>query len=118
MTMVFVDRNKAEYGVESICRQIRVAPSSYYEYKKRKLDPDRLPDRIKLDMKLELDIQRVWQDNSQVYGARKVWRQLLREGIDVARCTIERLMKKLEIQGTRRGRKCWTAVADITFVAT
>lgn len=112
MTMVFVDRNKAEYGVESICRQIRIAPSSYYEYKRRKRDLDRLPDRIKRDMKLALEIQRIWENNFRVYGARKVWRQLLREGIDVARSTIERLMKKLEIQGARRGRKCWTTVAD------
>ncbi|MBK7492339.1 MAG: IS3 family transposase [Nitrosomonas sp.] len=61
---------------------------------------------------LELDIQRVWKDNFRVYGARKVWRQLLREGIGVARCTIERLMKKLGIQGVRRGKKCWTTISD------
>lgn len=112
MMMVFVDRNKEEYGVEPICRQIQIAPSSYYEHKRRERDPDRLPDRIKQDMKLELDIQRVWEDNFRVYGARKVWRQLLREGIGIARCTVERLMKKLGMQGARRGRKCWTTVAD------
>ena len=63
MTMVFVDRNKAEYGVEPVCRQIQIAPSSYYEHKRRERDLDRLPDRIKRDMKLELQIQRVWEDN-------------------------------------------------------
>jgi len=63
-------------------------------------------------MKLAPEIQRIWKSNFRVYGARKVWRQLLREGIDVARCTIERLMKKLDIQGARRSRKCWTTVAD------
>ncbi|MBK7493634.1 MAG: IS3 family transposase [Nitrosomonas sp.] len=112
MMVTFVDSNKAEYGVEPICRQIQIAPSSYYEHKVRERDPDRLPDRIKRDMRLELDIQRVWKDNFRVYGARKVWRQLLREGIGVARCTIERLMKKLGIQGVRRGKKCWTTISD------
>ena len=63
-------------------------------------------------MRLELDIQRVWKDNFRVYGARKVWRQLLREGISVARCTVERLMKKLKMQGDRRGIKYWTTIAD------
>ena len=71
-----------------------------------------MPDRIKRDMRLELDIQRVWKDNFRVYGARKVWRQLLREGIGVARCTVERLMKKLGMQGVRRGKKCWTTISD------
>ncbi|MBX9895023.1 MAG: IS3 family transposase [Nitrosomonas sp.] len=63
-------------------------------------------------MRLELDIQRVWKGNFRVYGVRKVWRQLLREGIGVACCTVERLMKKLGLQGVRRGRKCWITVAD------
>jgi hypothetical protein len=93
MTMVFVDRNKAAYGVESICRQIRIAPSNYYEYK-----------RCKRDIKLATEIQRIWESNFRVYGARKVWRQLLREGIGVARRTVERLMKKLGMQGIRRGK--------------
>jgi len=99
-------------GRSDICRQRRIAPSSDYEYKRRKRDPDRLPDRIKRDMKLAPEIQRIWESNFRVYGTRKVWRQLLREGVDVARCTIERLMKKLEIQSARRDRKCWTTVAD------
>ena len=112
MMVTFVDSNKAEYGVEPICRQIQIAPSSYYEHKVCERDPDRLPSRIKRDMRLELDIQRVWKDNYQVYGARKVWRQLLREGIGVARCKVERLMNKLGIQGVRRGKKCWATIAD------
>ena len=116
MMMVFVDRNKAEYGVELICRQIQIAPSSYYEHKRRERDPDRLPGRIKRDTKLELDIQRVWESNFRVYGVRKVWRQLLREGIGVARCTVERLMKKLGMRGVRRGTKCWTTIADDLLV--
>lgn len=72
MMMLFVDRNKVEYGIEPVCRQIQIAPSSYYEHKRRERDPDRLPDRTKRDMKLELEIQRVWESNFQVYGVRKV----------------------------------------------
>ncbi len=112
MMMLFVDRNKAEYGVEPVCRQVQIAPSSYYEHKRRERDPDRLPDRIKRDMKLELEIQRIWEDNFRVYGVRKVWRQLIREGMRAARCTIERLMKKLGIQGIKRGKKSWTTISD------
>lgn len=103
MTVAFVDQHREQYGVEPICSQIQIAPSSYYEYKARERDPDRLPDRIKRDRALEHDIQRVWENNFKVYGANKVWRQLMREGIRVARCTVERLMKQLRIQGIRRG---------------
>lgn len=109
---IFVDQHKEQYGVEPICRQIQIAPSSYYEHKARERDPDRLPDRIKRDKELESDIQRVWKNNFKVYGANKVWRQLLREGIVTARCTVERLMKKLGLQGVRRGRRCWTTITD------
>jgi putative transposase len=109
---IFVDQHKEQYGVEPICRQIQIAPSSYYEHKARERDPDRLPDRTKRDKTLERDIQRIWESNFKVYGANKVWRQLIREGIRVARCTVERLMKKLGIQGIRRGKKCWTTIAD------
>ena len=109
---MFIDQHKQRYGVEPICRQIQIAPSSYYEHKAREHDPERLPARVKRDRILEHDIQRVWDENFRVYGANKVWRQLHREGIQVARCTVERLMKKLEIQGIRRGKKCWTTIAD------
>ncbi len=112
MRVLFVDQHKEQYGVEPICRQIQIAPSSYYEHKARERDPGRLSDRIKRDKALECDIQRVWKNNFKVYGANKIWRQMLREGIRVVRCTVERLMKKLEIQGIRRGKKCWTTIAD------
>ncbi|GJL76610.1 IS3 family transposase [Nitrosomonas sp.] len=97
---------------QPICRQIQIASSSYYEYKTRERDPDRLPDPIKRDKTLEREIQRVWDSNFKVYGVNIVWRQLIREGIQVAGCTIERLMKKLGIQGIRRGKKCWATIAD------
>jgi len=110
--IVFIDQHRKQFGVEPICRQIQIAPSSYYEHKAREHTPERLPARIKRDRILEHDIQRVWEENFRVYGANKVWRQLHREGIEVARCTVERLMKKLGIQGIRRGKRCWTTIAD------
>ena len=108
----FIDQHKDQHGVEPICRQIQIAPSSYYVQKARERDPDRLPERMKRDKALERDIQRVWEENFKVYGAHKVWRQLIREDIRAARCTVERLMKNLGIQGIRRGKKCWTTIAD------
>ncbi len=110
--VLFIDQHKERYGVEPICSQIQIAPSSYYQHKACERDPDGLPDRVKRDRELERDIQRVWEKNFKVYGAHKVWRQLLREDIRVARCTVERLMKRLGIQGARRGKKCWTTIAD------
>jgi len=89
-----------------------ISPSTYYEHKARERDPGRRPERVKRDDALKADITRVWEDNFRVYGARKIWRQLNRERIKVARCTVERLMQRLEIQGVRRGAKCWTTIAD------
>jgi transposase InsO family protein len=111
----FIDEHRSEYGVEPICQQLPIAPSTYYERKAREGDPERLPDRTRRDSALEIDIQRVWEENFEVYGARKVWRQLNRECTEVARCTVERLMKRLGIQGVRRGRKCWTTISDDTL---
>ncbi|SFM84460.1 IS3 family transposase [Nitrosomonas communis] len=111
--MALVDQHREQYGVEPICSKIQIVPSSYYEHKARERDPDRLPDRTKRDRALEHDIKRVWENNTKVYGVNKVWRQLIREGIQVARCTVERLMKKLGIQGTRRGKKYWATRADV-----
>ena len=113
--MSFIDTHRADQGVESICKQLPIAPSTYYEHKSREADPGRLPARTKRDQTLCVEIRRVWEDNFQVYGARKVWRQLQREGHAVARCTVEWLMKQLEIQGVRRGAKRWTTVCDETL---
>ncbi|SFM86154.1 IS3 family transposase [Nitrosomonas communis] len=109
---ILVDQHQEQYGVEPVCWQIQIAPSSYYEYKARERDPDQFTDRAKRDKALERDIQRIWESNFKVYGANKVWRQLIREGIRVARCTYARLMKRLGIQGVSRGKKCWTTIAD------
>ncbi len=111
--MAFVDDHRDEYGVEPICRVLPIAPSTYYEQKARQADPYRLPPRIRHDMALRDEIQRVWDENFQVYGARKVWLQLIREAHRVARCTIERLMRQMELQGAIRGKRSKvTTVAD------
>lgn len=110
--VAFIDDHKAAYGVESICKQLPIAPSTFYAYKAREADPDRLPWRARRDIDLCKDIQRVWKENLRVYGARKIWRQLNRETIHVARCTVERLMKQLNLQGVVRGRRCRTTISD------
>ena len=111
--IAFIDEQRGEYGVEPICKQLPIAVSTYYEHKSRQTDPNREPDRVRHDRWLEAEIQRVWDENLQVYGAKKVWRQLKREGIAAARCTVERLMQGLGIQGAvRGGAKCWTTVSD------
>jgi len=112
--VAFVDVHRAEYGVEPICAELPIAPSTYYECKARQADPGRLPPRVQRDPELCTSIQRVWGENFRVYGARKVWRQLRREGIPVARCTVERLMGRLGLRGVVRGRRCRTTIpADI-----
>ena len=108
----FIDTHRYAYGVESICAQLPIAPSTYYEHKAREADPKRLPPRLRRDDELSDEIQRIWEENFRVYGARKVWRQLKREQITVARCTVERLMQKLGLQGAVRGRTCRTTVSD------
>ena len=142
--MLFIDGHRHMHGVEPICALLPIAPSSYYEQKARQADPSRLPERVKRDAFLRPEIQRVWDENFQVYGARKVWRQLNREGIEVARYTVERLMRYMGLCGAVRGKKFKTTtpgagtsrpadlvqrdfsasrpnellVVDITFVAT
>ncbi len=108
----FVDEQREEHGVEPICRQLPIAPSIYYEQKAREADPSRLPKRAVRDAELREEIERVWKENFGVYGARKVWRQLMREELHVARCTVERLMREMGLRGVVRGRKVKTTVPD------
>jgi putative transposase len=110
--ITFIDDHRQIYGVEPICRVLPIAPSTYYLHVARCADPGRLPARAQRDATLCGEIRRVWEENFQVYGVRKVWRQLAREGIQVARCTVERLMKKLGLRGVRRGRFIRTTVSD------
>jgi len=108
----FIDKHRATYGVESICAMLPIAPSTYYEQKARQADPSRLPRRAQRDAVLCEQIYRIWHDNRRVYGAHKVWRQLHREDIPVARCTVERLMRTLGLEGVVRGRKPKTTIPD------
>jgi transposase InsO family protein len=110
--IAFIDAHKDQHGIEPLCKQLPIAVSTYYAHKDREADPDKEPNRSIRDRHLKPEIQRVWDENLQVYGVRKVWRQLKREGFVIARCTVERLMKALEIQGVRRGAKCWTTISD------
>ena len=108
----FIDDHREAYGVESICRVLPIAPSVYYEQKAREADPSRLPARVVRDAFLMVEVERVWRENRCVYGARKVWRQLNREEIGVARCTVERLMRIMGLRGVVRGRRIRTTVPD------
>jgi putative transposase len=108
----FIDTHRGGYGVEPICRVLPIAPSTYYEHRARRVDPGRLSARAQRDARLCPEIRRVWEENFQVYGVRKVWRQLKREGIEVARCTVERLMRQMGLQGAVRGRKFKTTIPD------
>jgi transposase InsO family protein len=140
----FIEAHRGEYGVESICTQVPIAPSTYYAWKRQTTDPTRQSARAQCDAALRPEIQRVWDENFRVYGAEKVWRQLGREEIVTARCTVERLMRTMGLRGATRGRaftittqredgtrpadlvqRTFTAtrpnalwVADLTYVAT
>jgi transposase InsO family protein len=110
--VAFIDAHRAQYGVEPICREVPIAPSQYYARKAREADPGRLAPRLQRDRALKSEIRRVHEENFGVYGARKVWRQLAREGIVAARCTVERLMRSLGLHGVVRGRSPYTTRGD------
>jgi putative transposase len=110
--IAFVGDHHGVHGVEPICRLLPIAPSTYFEHVARRRDPAKLPARAKRDAELQPHIQRVWQENFQVYGVRKVWRQLRREGIAVARCTVGRLMRATGLRGVVRGKAIRTTVSD------
>ena len=105
--LAFIDEQRAHYGVESICRELPIAPSSYYEHKRREADPERRPRRARTDRELRQRIRALHQANHGVYGARKVWRALRAEGLCVARCTVERLMRAEGLAGVVRGGRRW-----------
>ncbi len=102
--VAFIEDHREEYGVEPICSVLPIAPSIYYEQKARQADPSRLPARALRDLGLREEIERVWKENQSVYGARKIWLQLKREGFDVARCTVARLMRQMGLRGVVRGK--------------
>jgi putative transposase len=110
--ITFIDDHRATYGVEPICRVLPIAPSTYYKHVARRVDPGLLPPRLQRDRLLKDEILRIWKANFEVYGADKVWTQLNREGIAVARCTVERLMKLMGLRGVVRGKTVRTTVSD------
>ena len=111
--MSFIDQHRAQYGVEPVCAVLPIAPSTYFARKAQQHDPTTRSPRAQRDDELRAAIQRVWDENEQVYGPRKVWKQLRREGRRVARCTVERLMRAMGLSGAVRGR-AWkvTTLAD------
>jgi len=110
--IAFIDDHRHVYGVEPICRVLPIAPSTYHAHVARRADPTTAPPRVRRDAELRRHIHRVWDENFQVYGVRKIWRQLGREGVAVARCTVARLMREMGLQGAVRGRIKRTTVSD------
>jgi len=102
--VAFIDDHREDYGVEPICAVLPIAPSTYHAHKARERDPSLCSARAQRDAALRPEIQRVWNENRQLYGAMKVWKQLNREGVFVARCTVERLMRDMGLRGAVRGR--------------
>src|SRR5581483_10039435 len=112
--VAFIDEHREGYGVEPICAVLPIAPSTYYQHKAVERYPALRPERVRRDAELRVEIQRVYQDSHRLYGARKVWRQLRREGVRVARCTVERLMHQMGLGGVVRGRRARTTIpADV-----
>ncbi len=108
----YIDRYRDAYGVEPICKVLQIAPSCYRRHAARLRNPALRCQRAQRDDALIPDIERVWHANWQVYGADKVWKQMNREGIRVARCTVERLMQRQGLQGVRRGKVVRTTTPD------
>jgi transposase InsO family protein len=110
--IAFIDDHRDVYGVEPICRVLPIAPSTYYLHVARRVDPGRASARARRDAVLREEIKRVWEENFRVYGVRKMWRQLKREGVEVARCTVARLMSAMGLEGAVRGKPVRTTVSD------
>ena len=108
----FIDDHRAVHGVEPICKVLPIAPSTYRAHAACVADPSRASARVRRDAALRPEIRRVWEGNFKVYGVRKVWRQLLREGIDAARCTVARLMRQMGLQGVVRGKPVKTTIGN------
>jgi len=110
--IAFIDEHRDAYGVEPICRVLPIAPSTYHEHLAQRRDPARQSARARRDQELKSEVTRVFAENFAVYGVRKVWRQMRREGFDVARCTVERLMRDMGLQGVIRGKPVRTTISD------
>ncbi len=113
--IAFIEESREELGVEPICKALQFAPSTYYDRRAILCDPERASPRAKSDAALSLKIDKAWTDNRKLYGARKVWHVLRRQGEDVARCTVERLMRSLGLRGVVRGKKIITTNPDTSL---
>jgi len=114
--VAFVNAHRQAYGVESICRVVPIAPSTYYRHRVRQLHPTKRSARALRDEVLKAIIQRIWREHDQAYGSRKVWKQMGREGLREARCRVRRLMRELGLVGVVRGR-AWTTTTQPDAVA-
>jgi transposase InsO family protein len=110
--IAFIDDHRKAYGVEPICKVLPIAPSTYHERQAQRRDPARLSVRARRDLELKPQIARVFAENFAVYGVRKVWRQMRREEISLARCTVERLMRQMGLRGVIRGKPVRTTISD------
>lgn len=110
--IAFIDDHRVSYGVEPICRVLPIAPSTYHERVAQRRDPTRLSARARRDGVIKPEIARIFAENFAVYGVRKMWRQMMREGVPVARCTVERLMRGMGLQGVIRGKPVRTTLSD------
>jgi len=110
--IAFIDDHRVTYGVEPICKVLPIAPSTYHDHVAKRHDPSKLSARAKRDAALKVEVRRVFEENFRVYGVRKVWRQLRREGTGVARCTVTRLMRQMGLEGAIRGKPVRTTVRD------
>jgi len=110
--IAFIDEHRAVYGVEPISRVLPIAPSTYHAHMAKRAEPAKGSARAQRDAELKIEVRRVFDENFRVYGVRKVWRQLRREGFDVARCTVARLMRAMSLAGAIRGKPVRTTVSD------
>ncbi|EFY7789535.1 IS3 family transposase [Shigella sonnei] len=115
--MPLLDKLREQYGVGPLCSELHIAPSTYYHCQQQRHHPDKRSARAQRDDWLKKEIQRVYDENHKVYGVRKVWRQLLREGIRVARCTVARLMAVMGLAGVLRGKKVRTTISRKAIAA-
>jgi len=110
--IAFIDAHRDVYGIEPICKVLPIAPSTYHAHVVQRADATKTSSRAQRDAGLRTQIRRVFDENYGVYGVRKVWRQLKRESIDVARCTVGRLMREMGLQGVVRGKVVRTTISD------
>lgn len=108
----FIEDRSADHGIEPICRVSPISPASFYDHLARRANPSRLSARAKRDEELKPEIERVFEENRGVYGVWKVWHQMRREGFDIVRCTVARLMKNIGIEGVVRDKKSKKTIAD------